>query len=433
MSASHDSPTRPSQIRVLLVTHHFTPENVAPARRWHALIGRLSPLGFGFGVLTPPPHHATGELRDERPEHLPGSVSTGEHGERIVRTRFRAHSRGLISRTRDQLVAAMSAVPAGLICFRRRDLRPDVVLATVPGIPSMFAAWALAKAFRTPLVIEMRDAWPDLIAPSGMLGTVSRYGIRRALRELATRIAHRTISRLIHGADLVVTTTETFAIVLRSRGQRRVEVVRNGTVIDDDAAVCRPVDSGRPGVDRPLRAVYLGTMGRSQSLDAVVRAAQLVQERGHRIEVRLVGRGASVAELRELVAQTGAPVTIENAVSHDEALAMYRWADTAIVALHAWGPFEWTIPSKVYEVMARGVTVTAALSGEAADLVRDVGAGVVVPPDDPEALADLWTSWCEAGAVPPASPAAAEWVSKHATWDVLAQRYADILDSLVTS
>ncbi|QAY63612.1 hypothetical protein ET495_10520 [Xylanimonas allomyrinae] len=83
--------------------------------------------------------------------------------------------------------------------------------------------------------------------------------------------------------------------------------------------------------------------------------------------------------------------------------------------------------------MARGTTVTAALAGEAADLVRTTGAGVVVPPDDPRAMADLWSRWCEDGAVPPASRSAAHWVMVHATWDVLARQFSRALDDLVAA
>jgi len=427
-----------SRTRVLLITHHFTPEGGAPVRRWEALIERLTPLGFEFAVLAPPPHYATGRLTDPAPEYRPGRVSTGPRGERIVRTRYRRHSANLVSRTSDQLVAAASSIPLGLWHFRRRETRPHVVIGTVPGIPSMFAAWVLARLLGAKYVVEMRDAWPDLIQPSGMLGTTSRLGLRRRLRLFATRVAHRAISRLQSRADLVVTTTETFAQVLRDRGQREVAVVRNGThlsrVMPDHPSMTNNQSApGLPGVDRPLRALYLGTVGRAQNLDVVVRAAARVAAQGHHVAVRIVGRGAHVERLRRLVSQTGAPVSIEGPIPPRRVLQLYRWADTAIVTLRGWGPFEWTIPSKVYEVIGCGVPVTAAVAGEAADLVRDIGAGCVVAPDDVEALADLWISWCKEGAVPPASPEARRWVKRHATWDVLAARYAEVLDELVAS
>jgi putative colanic acid biosynthesis glycosyltransferase WcaI len=46
------------------------------------------------------------------------------------------------------------------------------------------------------------------------------------------------------------------------------------------------------------------------------------------------------------------------------------------------------VPSKLIDFMAVGRPVVLAAAGEAARLVERSGAGVVVPPEDPEALAE---------------------------------------------
>ena len=110
---------------------------------------------------------------------------------------------------------------------------------------------------------------------------------------------------------------------------------------------------------------------------------------------------------------------------------LYAWADTAIVSLRDWEPFEWTVPSKLYEVMASGVVASACLAGEAAGLVAGNGAGAVVHPGDVEGLADLWCGWLSDGVVPAASPDAAAWVAEHAGDAVLGHRYTELLDELL--
>ncbi|MFE5294163.1 glycosyltransferase family 4 protein [Isoptericola sp. NPDC056618] len=415
--------------RVLLVTHHYPPEHGAPQRRWDTLTPRLIDAGVGVAVLTPPPHYPSGRLQDAAADHRPGSVSLGRHGERVVRTRFRPHAADLLSRTVDQAVAAASAVVLGLRHFRQRDERPDVVVGTVPGIPSMFAAWLLARLLRARLVIEMRDAWPDLIEPSGVLDARRSAG-SRALAA-ARALVHRAVTRLQSRADAVVTTTETFAQVLLERGVRRVAVVRNGTSFQpltaDDAEGLRDLD---PPPARPLRVVYAGTVGRAQDLQSVVRAAAQVARRGLRLDVRIVGAGARVPFLEGLVAELDAPVTFVGAVPHDEIRRYYAWADTVVVSLRDWKPLEWTVPSKLYEVMASGAYATACVAGEAAALVRRSGAGSVVAPGDVDALTELWAGWATSGDVPVADPRAAEWVAQNADDDTLAARYLDLLHEL---
>ncbi|MFI2103083.1 glycosyltransferase family 4 protein [Isoptericola sp. NPDC019693] len=416
--------------RVLLVTHHYPPEHGAPQRRWDTLTPRLMDAGVDVAVLTPPPHYPSGRLQDASADHLPGSVSRGRHGERVVRTRFRPHAADLLSRTADQAVAAASAVSLGLRHFRHPGRRPHVVVGTVPGIPSMFAAWLLARLLRARLVIEMRDAWPDLIEPSGVLDA-RRSATSRTLAG-ARALVHRAVTRLQSRADAVVTTTEAFAQVLLERGVQRVAVVRNGTSFQpltsaDDAGL--PEDAGRPP-ERPLRVVYAGTVGRAQDLQTVVRAAAQAARRGLRLDVRIVGAGARVPFLEGLVTELDAPVTFVGAVPHDEVRRYYAWADTVVVSLRDWKPLEWTVPSKLYEVMASGAYATACVAGEAAALVQRSGAGSVVPPGDVDALTELWSGWASSGDVPAADPRAAQWVARNADDDTLAERYLDLLREL---
>lgn len=417
---------RPQNRTILLVTHHFAPETGAPQRRWGALAGHLVPAGFPVTVLAPPPHYPSGKITHSSPAFRPGSVTTGSHGEKIIRVNFLEHSHGLGSRAADQVVAALSSVLRGI---RPAAGRPAVVIATVPGIPSVVAGWALARWHRARFVVEMRDAWPDLIEPSGILLRRDRPGgLRRRLRDLAARVVHRTVTRLQTRADLVVTTTAAFAEVLRARGVRHVAVVRNGTAF-------APVRGNAPVhlAGRPLRVVYAGTVGRSQGLDVAVRAAALVQERGHALDVRIVGHGNELEPLRLLAAELGAPVRVEPSVPSTEVRELYAWADTVIVSLRDWEPFEWTVPSKLYEVMASGVVASACLAGEAASLVAANGAGAVVRPGDVEGLADLWSGWLSDGVVPAASPDAPAWVAEHASDEVLGHRYTELLDELLPS
>ncbi|MHA7133480.1 glycosyltransferase family 4 protein [Oerskovia turbata] len=421
----HRRETR-SRHKLLLVTHHYAPETGAPQRRWGSLVARLVRSGVDVSVLAPPPHYPAGTLAPGHEGLRPGTVSTGAHGERIIRVRYRDHSTALLSRTADQLVTALSSVTLGWRRLRGSEDRPTVVIGTVPGIPSMFAAWALARMFRASLVIEMRDAWPDLIRPSGIL--TGPLADRRTWRALATTVAHRVITRLQSRADLVVTTTETFAGVIRSRGARDVAVVRNGTAF---TALERTADEPlTPPGPRPLRVAYAGTLGRSQGLDVVVRAAALVAARGLAIEVRLVGAGSEATRLDALARSLDAPVTVTPAVPHEDVHALYGWSDTLVVSLRDWEPFQWTVPSKLYEAMASGRHVTACLAGEAAELVTSLGAGDVVPPGDVVALADLWTRFATSDAAPRADRAASAWVARHADDDVLAGRYLELLDGL---
>ena len=95
----------------------------------------------------------------------------------------------------------------------------------------------------------------------------------------------------------------------------------------------------------------------------------------------------------------------------DELQTIYEWADTALVHLTDWEPLNRTVPSKTYELMSLGVHTTAVVQGEAARIVEDLGAGIVVQPENPEALAEAWTTLIDDRSKLTVSPSGREWVA----------------------
>lgn len=410
-------------MRILLVSHYYAPENNAPQRRWSALAPLLRAHGHELVVFAPPPHYPGGTLDDPHGEHAVGSRSTGVHGETVYRVRFREHGPGLRSRSADQAVAALDTVRSALVRLRRRADRPDVVVSTAPGLPSIAAGWALSLAWRVPHVIEMRDAWPDLIHASGMLHDGRRTVSRR--RRVATHAADRTVTWLQRRADAVVATTDTFAEVLRARGMRTVAVIRNGAPVDAVPALERPRDEGG------LHVLYVGTVGRSQGLETAVQAAAAARALGIDVRLRIVGGGALHTELRALAESLGAPVDFVGRVLADKVPAHYVWADTVLVSLRDWPPFAWTVPSKLYEALAVGRHISAAVAGEAAHLVSGTGAGTVVPPGDVDSLVRLWGELAADRSLLQTPPTGREWALANAGFTELAAGYDTLLREVV--
>ena len=68
---------------------------------------------------------------------------------------------------------------------------------------------------------------------------------------------------------------------------------------------------------------------------------------------------------------------------------VWSLCDAALVHLKNDPAFTEVIPSKIFEAMAMGLPIViAAPEGEATEIVAAEGAGVVVPPEDPAALAE---------------------------------------------
>ncbi|MDR7233170.1 glycosyltransferase family 4 protein [Agrococcus sp. BE272] len=407
-------------MRILLLTHYFEPENGAPQRRWSALIERFVDAGHVVDVLAPPPHYPSGRIRSEHRELRPGTVQRTRSGGLVRRVGYLQHSGDLLTRTLDHVATAADSYRHAARAIRG-GRRPDVVIATAPALESLIAGRLLAHRFRVPLVAEMRDAWPDLVAHTPGLVSPTRP------TAFLKRAVHGFVTRLQRRADAVVTTTATFAAILERRGIARVRVLRNGT----DLQRYRVVGPAELAPGDALRALYIGTIGRSQGLDLLIRAAARLRADGVAVELRIAGQGADVGRLRRLNQRLGEPAEILGQIDGSEVIEQYQWAHTTVVSLRDWEPFAWTVPSKLYELLAAGKHITGIVAGEAADILREAAAGHIVAPGDVEALVRLWARLAADRALLRIDGTGREWVQGHADYDRIAGQYMQLLDAVV--
>lgn len=396
-------------MRLLLITHSYLPERTPPQRRWTAFVSAFRDAGWEVDVVAPPPdpRHVPPGPATQTPSRTAGAEH-GPSGELIHRSwtpsplpatragRFTGH-----------VVHAITAIPRGMSLER-----PDVVVATVPALPTAVTGWVLSAVRRIPLVVEMRDAWPDLAREAGV-----RVGVLSRAMETVVTGAQRA-------ADTVVTVTEGFGARLAERGISRVSTIGNGVDLDSIAPL--PQRTRTPG---ELHVLYLGNHGESQGLETVLQAA--AQVAGEGIHVRLVGQGTQREHLLELNESLGSPAQMLEAVFGPAVQEQYAWADTCLVALRPdWESFHWTIPSKTYEVLAVGRHICALVVGEAAELLRQTGVARIVPAD-PARLAQLWRELAAHPETTAVGLQGRSWVAEHADLPRLGHRLVELVEDQV--
>ncbi len=395
-------------LRIMLLTHSYWPEQSPPQRRWSAMIREFRRSGWALDVITPVAHYPFG--RRALPRRLAGrpfQSQKGKFAEKILRVPYLRHGNSRSARLVDQCFSAALSVPAGMIVRK-----PDVVIVTAPGLPSLAAGYVLARLRRVPLIVEMRDAWPDLARDA------------RVVQGSVKSLVEHVVDFVQHRADLVVTVTEGFAATLRSRGVRNVATISNGVHLDTIPALSPPEP------DRQVfEALYLGNHGESQRLDVAIRASALV---GSSMHLHMVGHGTQRPALEKLARSLNAPVTFHAPLSGDAMMERYASADTCLVSLRDdWKSFDTTVPSKTYEVLALGRHITAVVRGEAARIILDADAGDIVR-SDPEALAALWRELAADRGRLIRNGDSRQWVKTHAEYDHLAGRYMDLISDVVS-
>ncbi len=198
--------------------------------------------------------------------------------------------------------------------------------------------------------------------------------------------------RMYRDADAIVSVTRAFKADLVRRGidPAKIDVVLNGV----DLSRYRFMAKDEALLDQfDLRGKfvvgYLGTHGMAHALDKVADAATILRDHPG-IVFLFAGAGAKRAELEETV-RVRKLTNVRLIPSQPKALMPQLWSihDLALIPLRNQELFTTVIPSKIFEAMAMGIPVLMSVpEGEATGLVRATACGVLVPPEDSQAMAD---------------------------------------------
>jgi glycosyltransferase involved in cell wall biosynthesis len=257
----------------------------------------------------------------------------------------------------------------------------DVVFATTTpltaGIPGIFARWLKRK----PFVFEVRDLWPELPKAMGVITNP----IVLWLMSVLEWVSYRSADRLVGLSPGIVD-----GIAARGVNKSRIAMVPNGCDLDLFAS---PEDAWRPdGVrDDQLLAIFTGTHGNANGLDAVLNAAAVLKQRQRDdIRIALVGQGREKPKLKAEAEKRG----LENLLFLDpvpktKLTGLMAGADLGLQVLRNVPAFYFgTSPNKFFDYISAGLPVLNNYPGWLAGLIEKHDCGFAVPPDDAAALAE---------------------------------------------
>lgn len=361
-------------MEILFLADNYPPETNAAALRVHERAVYWQRWGHQVTVITSVPNFPEGVVH-------PGFQNRWRQEEvmdgiRVVRVKtFIAPNKGVTLRIADFMSYMASSFWNGLFLKK-----PDIVVATSPQFFCAVSGGWLARVKRVPFVFELSDLWPASIRAVGAMKN------RRILKRV-----EKMELRLYRRADRIIALTNAFREDLVSRGidGSKIDIVRNGS----DSEFLSP---GAPNLDlaRTLElegkfvVAYIGTQGLAHALHSVLDAAKRL-ENTTEIAFLLVGAGACSRELKVRASELGLKnVRFVDRRPRAEIPDFWRLADVSLVHLKNDPVFATVLPSKIFESMAMGLPmIYAGPTGEASTLIGGRKAGLIVPPEDPAALA----------------------------------------------
>jgi len=358
-------------VRILLLTQWFEPE---PTFKGLTFAKALRDAGMEVEVLTGFPNYPMGRL-------YPGyriRLIQHEEIEGIKVTRvplYPSHDRSVLRRIANYISFAISAFIYGVFFTRKVDViyayHPPLSVGAVAVVLKFLRGWRV--------VLDVQDLWPDTLRATGMLNN------ERVLSMIGS-----AAGLIYRWSDVVVVLSKGFQNRLITRGvpRAKVEVIHNWAD-EEKLRNCEDVISFANSAKASFNILFAGNIGSAQSLDVVVDAAVLLRERKSHVRFIFLGTGLEVDSLRNEVKARGLDnVEFLQPVPMEQVGAYLKSADALLVHLRRDELFEITIPSKTQAYMAVGKPILMAVQGEASDLVRRAGCGLVAAPQDPVSLAN---------------------------------------------
>ncbi len=377
-------------MKVLIVSLYFPPAGGPGILRPLKTAAHLAELGFEVHVLAPddpkwvhrdeslrpPPGVVVHRARNLGPRaRIPRDELHGRHGLDRLRRRAALGLRALLVPDASVLWN-VTAIPAALRIVRREGI--DVVLTSSPPGSVHLVGASVRRATSARWVADLRDP---------LVAFAQRRREIRGERPLARLVARR--------ADAVVAASQGIADEMRAIVPGlEVRVVENGCDFDEFEGL----EYTRSDRFRITHAgSFFGRRNARPFLEALARAdGDLV--------ARFVG-GLPPHDHEWAVANGLAErVEVHPFVTRREALALERGSDALLLLIpDAGGRGRGVLTAKIFEYLAaqRPILAVVPPEGDAAALIREAGAGLVVAPGDTEgmaaALAQLEERWREDG------------------------------------
>jgi len=361
-------------MKLLLLTQYFPPEIGAAPTRLQNIVRELVRVGNEVEVVTGLPNYPLGRFFDG-----------------YEKTLYRKEVKDGVTIHRIWMFPALGGGPRRILNYVTfavfsvwglfRSRKPDFLFVESPplilAVPGILFSWI----WGVPSILNIADLWPDAAVDMGFM---KKDGFFAKLTYALERWSYRRASYLNAVTDGIRQT------LLETKRVPRCKVLFLPNGVDAALFQSQRVDAGlkeRLGLQGKRIILWAGTLGGAHGLEYVLDAADRLRNHPD-IHFLFVGDGTVKPSLEEQSLRLRLTnVTFHPPVPFEQVPNFFSIAQAGLASLLPLPMHEGARPSKVFPVLASGKPLIFVGQGEAAQLVRDAKAGVVVPPGDPDALA----------------------------------------------
>jgi glycosyltransferase involved in cell wall biosynthesis len=360
------------------ILNHYATTPEEPATRNYDIGKELVKKGYGVTVFASGFSHYA--FRDKKFQGKERWRAETYDGVRFIWLRTFPYRKNDWRRVINMLSYFFRVIPLGL----RLKERPDVILASSPHPFAVLAAYILSRFKKSRFFFEVKDLWPQTLVEMGTLSEKSpiTWGLRK-LEKFLYQKAERIIILLPHADDYITNL---------GIPKDKIVWIPNGVDLSRYEDL-KPYDGG---ISEPFTLMYAGGFLRAHRLDVMLEAAKIMQsEHDKPLRYIFVGDGPERTALIKLSKEAGLDnISFPGLVPKHEMYKVTGQADAFIGSLrnlpqlHKYG----ISLNKIFDYLASGRPVLfAANLPPSHNPVEEAKAGITVPPENAEALAQAIT------------------------------------------
>lgn len=345
--------------KILIITQNFYPEVGSGANRMTRIAQYLTKHGMEVTVLTTDPNYPNRNLYENVEKN---DEKLGIHRVIRIETKVTNYTKNMFKRLALYLEMTKKLMQA----IKKLETEIDIILITSPPIFMAFAGWYAKKKMKKPLIVDIRDLWPDSLA-----------GVRVFSNQWLLKIAYKLEAFMYKIADALIINSEGFLTDVKKKvdNQKPIAFMPNSLCQEEFDFAQANQKEREP--NQPWKVIYAGNLGLAQNIHKLLELAMEYRGTKH-IEFEIMGYGAKAQEIQNQIANLDLPfVKFISGATRDEAWRKIQEGDIAYVTLVDHEVFNHVLPGKIIDYMAMGKPILGDLSGYGAEIIEAANCGFV--------------------------------------------------------
>ncbi len=269
--------------------------------------------------------------------------------------------------------------------LRKKIKRANLVYAISPPLTTVRLGLYMSKRLKAKFIMEVSDAWPDVLIEMGFLKNPL---LKYLLRKLALKCYNE--------ASTIIALTRGIQKNIQNKipeKKEKVFLVTNGVnpdlfTLDNEAKLEIEELKNKFNPENKFVCFYFGAHSLNNALFTIIETARLLKSEPEILFI-LLGGGDKKDQLQQMAKEYG----LENIlflppVPRNKSPLWLQLADIFLLPYLKGKFFRLNLPNKFFDYLASGKPIILAGEGETADVISKSGSGKIVKAEDFKAMAN---------------------------------------------